>query len=212
MYMDILDLSKNAWDNIGEKAVPPKFKSNKYLGLFNQFCNKLPKNAVVLDLGCGPGLPITKELVDRGFMVTGVDISDTMIELAKKNVPRAEYLRISMTDINFNNEFDGVVSAYSMLCLDPDRFKRTSVKISNALKRGGFFILSLNEPPPGGHDEAENYTEIMGQKAYSRPYTENEVMAIFSKLNMEAIKVERETVSSKAYGDEYALMILMQKL
>lgn len=210
--MDILDLNKKAWDNIGEKSFSSDMKQNKYLDLFNQFCSRLPKNAAVLDLGCGPGIPITKELVNRGFRVTGVDISDTMIELARKNVPNAKYLRVSMTDIEFNNEFDGVISGHAMLCLDPDDFKRTAAKVTKSLKRGGFFILSLNEPPPEGHNEAENYTEIMGQRIYSRPYTENEIRAVFSELNMKIIKVERETVSSEEYGYEYTLLVLMQKL
>ena len=209
--MDVLKLNKKAWDKIGEKTASPYIKHKKYLEVFNLFCNKLPKNASVLDFGCGPGIPFTKELVKRGFKVTAIDISDTMIKEAKKNVPEADYVRVSMTDIDFENEFDGIFSGYTMLCLDPENFKIAAKKAVKSLKRGGFFFLALNEPAPEGHDESENYTEIMGQKMYSRPYTEDEVRKVFAELNMKIIKVARENVSSKAYGDEYTLLVLMQK-
>lgn len=208
--MDILDLNKKAWDNIGGKATSPYIEHEKYLQLFNLFCQKLPKNASVLDLGCGPGLPVTKELVNRGFNVTAVDISDTMIDLAKKNVSNAKYVRISMTEIDFNEEFDGVISSYAMLCLDPENFRKTAEKISRSLKKVGFFFLALNEPSPD-HKEDENYTQIMGQDMYSRPYTEEEIKDIFTEYNMKTIKVEREIVVSDEYGTEFSLLVLMQK-
>ena len=37
-------------------------------------------------------------------LVTAIDISDTMIAEAKKNVPEANYVRVSMTDIYFENK------------------------------------------------------------------------------------------------------------
>jgi len=209
--MDVLKLNKKAWDVIGKKTASPYIRHKKYMGVFNLFCRKLPKNASVLDLGCGPGLPFTKELVKRGFKVTAIDISESMIKAAKKNVPEAKYARVSMTEIDFKDEFDGIFSGYTMLCLDPKNFKIAAKKAVESLKKGGFFFLALNEPGPGGHDESENYTEIMGKKMYSRPYTEEEVRDVFSKLNMRIIKVARETVSSEEYGDEHTLLVLMQK-
>lgn len=209
--MNILKLNKKAWDKIGKKVASPYIKHKKYLKVFNLFCNKLPKLASVLDLGCGSGLPFTKELVKIGFKVTGIDISDTMIKVAKKNVPEAKYFRVSMTNINFKEKFDGIFSGYTMLCLNPANFRKAAKKAVKALKQGGFFFLALNEPPFGIHNEAENYTIIMGQKMYSRPYTEEEIRKVFSKLKMNIIKVERETVSSKAYGNEHTLLVLMQK-
>ncbi len=208
--MSILNLNRKAWGEIGGKLASPYIKQKKYKEMFGLFCSKLPKNAEVLDLGCGSGLPFTRELIKRGFKVTGIDISDTMIKEARKNVPEARYIRVFMTDIDFDEEFDGIFSGYTMLCLDPKNFKIAAKRAVKSLKRGGFFFLALNEPPPR-HREDENYTEIMGQKMYSRPYTEKESREVFSKLGMEIIKVEKETVSSKAYGTEHTIIAIMQK-
>lgn len=209
--MNILELNKKAWDKIGEKTASPYINHKIYLEVFNLFCNKLPKNASVLDFGCGPGIPFTKKLIQNNFKVTAIDISNTMIEIAKKNIPEAKYIRVSMTNINFENEFDGIFSGYSMLCLDPNNFEIAAEKAIKSLKKNGFFFLALNEPGPNGHDEAENYTEIINQKMYSRPYTEEEIKKVFSKFNMKIIEIARETVYSKEYGDEHTLLVLMQK-
>jgi len=209
--MNILKLNKKAWDKIGNRTASPYIKHKKYSELFNLFCNRLPKKASVLDFGCGPGIPFTQRLVKEGFNVTAIDISDTMIRVAKKNVPKARYIRVSMTDIKFKEEFDGIFSGYSMLCLDPKNFQMAAKKAVRSLKPGGFFLLALNEPPPEGHDEAENITEVIGQRMYSRPYTEEEIRTIFSGFGMKIIKVGREIVRSKSYGTEHTLLVLMQK-
>ena len=208
--MGILQLNKSAWNKIGARIASSKIKNKKYLKMFGLFCKKLPKKGTVLDLGCGPGIPITKELVKRGFSVTGIDLSDKMIWLARKNVPNAKYCCISMTSIKFSNEFDGIISSYSMLCLNPEDFKKTAAKVSKALKKGGYFLLVLNESPEK-HKENESYVRIMGQKMYSRPYTEKEIKMIFKKYNLKIVKVDRETIFSKNYGKEYSLLILMKK-
>jgi SAM-dependent methyltransferase len=208
--MGILQLNKGAWNKIGAKIASPVIKNKGYLKMFNLFCKKLPKNGIVLDLGCGPGIPITKELIKRRFLVTGIDLSDKMIKLARKNAPNAKYQCISMTSIKFNDKFDGIISSYSMLCLNPKDFKRTASKISTALKKGGYFLLVLNERIKK-HKEKESYVKIMNQKMYSRPYTEKEIRRIFKNYNMKTIKVDREIIFSKNYGKEHSLLMLLKK-
>lgn len=44
----------------------------------------------IVDLGCGSGI-WTRQLVDAGFEVVGVDISAAMIEIARQRVPEAEF-------------------------------------------------------------------------------------------------------------------------
>lgn len=211
LVMDIIELNKKAWDTIGPRAGPTEIIHEKYRKMFELFCSKIPKNAKVLDLGCGTGLPAAKELVRRGFKVTGVDLSDTMVKLATNNVPEAEFIRCSMTEINFVDEFEGIMSNYSMLCLDIENFRKTAGKIADALKKNGWFLLRLNELISEDWDEKENYTIIMDQKMYSRPYSENEIREIFGSFGLVIVKIEREILESEEYGKEHSLLVLMQK-
>jgi SAM-dependent methyltransferase len=182
----------------------------KYTEVFNEFCKKIPKNGTILDLGCGPGIPVTKELVNRGFKVTAIDFSDVMIKLAKKNVPQCDFRKISMTKIDYENRFDGIISSYTMLCLDPENFDKTSQNVSKALKKGGMFFIALNEPKEV-YTEKDYYTKIDGQPIYSRPYSEKEITDIFSKYAMDVIQVKRETFNSEMYGTEHCLIMLLRK-
>jgi|TARA_B100002003_G_C14105113_1_gene531549 trans-aconitate methyltransferase len=207
--MDILKLNKKAWNAIGSKAASKTIKDKKYKAAFTLFCKKLPKHAQVLDLGCGPGLPFTQALVKHNFEVLGIDFSKEMIAAAKKNVPEATFKMLSMTDIDYKQEFDGIFSGYSMLCLDPKQFKRTATRITKALKPNGFLFLSLNEPGPDGHHPRESYIEILRQKLYSRPYTEKEIQKAFPKMKIKYI--DRHLITTKEYGDEHTLIAILQK-
>ena len=206
--MDALSLNRKAWNAIGSKIASPYLKHAKYAEIFTLFCDRLPKHARVLDVGCGPGIPIGKALVGKDFKVTGVDLSETMVSLAKNNVPEAGFLCMSMTDLDEKEVYDGIIAAYSMLCLEPEQFKQTAQRMVTALKPGGLLLVTLNEPS-GAHKEEESYACIMGQRMYSRPYTETEVKAAFEDLTL--VKVERELALSKEYGEEHGLYVLMKK-
>ena len=90
----------------GYTKIAKKYHSKRGLyqnkGLLMKFKKYLQKNSTVLDLGCGAGVPISKFLVDNGYKVTGIDFADGMIKLAKKNVPKAKFIKMDMTNLNFN--------------------------------------------------------------------------------------------------------------
>ena len=76
---------------------------------------KLPEGAAVLELGCGAGLPTTRQLAER-FTVTGVDISARQVALARHNVPTAAFLHTDMTQMALAPmSFDAVVAFYSLM-------------------------------------------------------------------------------------------------
>ncbi len=162
--------------------------------MFELFCDCLKKKAKVLDLGCGNGVHVTEQLVKQGFDVTAIDISEKMIHLAKKNVPGAKFIQISMEDIEFKNKFDGIVSSFSIHLLNERDFKITAGKIANALKCGGFFLLFLDE---------NNHKNI----TYSKTYLKK----IFANQGMEFLRIEKETFSTKENQKHSILLCLLQK-
>ena len=72
------------------------------------------KAGKVLDLGCGTG-QATLLFAERGFSVTGLDVSDNMIEVAKKKCsqyPNVNFLVGAFDEINLQEkEFNLVISA-----------------------------------------------------------------------------------------------------
>ena len=65
--------------------------------------------------------------------MVGVDLSEEMVKVASMNVPEASFHTVSMNEIEFSDEFDGVMSSFSMLLLSPDLFRETAERIHAAL-------------------------------------------------------------------------------
>jgi SAM-dependent methyltransferase len=64
----------------------------KYRAWLSELHERIPAGAAVLDLGCGSGLPVARDLVAAGHRVTGVDLSDVQIRRARELVPQAEFV------------------------------------------------------------------------------------------------------------------------
>lgn len=207
---DVLDLNRRAWDKIAERY--DDRTETPVSDVFTAFTGMLPLKAKVLDLGCGTGLPYARHLVKKGFDVVGIDLSEDMVKVASRNVPEASFVRLSMNEITYMDEFDGVLSSFSMLLLPPTLFRETASRIHSALLEGGCFYLSLNEPASvSGDPDSEAYVNVMGQDMYSRAYTVEEVEAVFQPLGFTPVKFSRATHVSEEFGEEHVIEFIYQK-
>lgn len=95
----------------------------------------------VLDLGCGDG-PLTKQIVDRGATVVGVDASPEMIEVAKASGLDARVM--DARKLTFESEFDAVFTNATLHWVKPPQ--PVIAGVWTALKPGGIFAGEF-----GGH-------------------------------------------------------------
>jgi cyclopropane fatty-acyl-phospholipid synthase-like methyltransferase len=114
----------------------------------------IPVGSRVLELGCGAGVPLTVALAE-GRDVTGVDISRTQIEMARRNVPSATFLNADMTAVSFPPEsFDAVVAFYSLTHVPRDDVAPLLGRIRGWLRPGGVVVLTMGaDDDPGGIEE-----------------------------------------------------------
>ncbi|MDQ3864912.1 MAG: class I SAM-dependent methyltransferase [Actinomycetota bacterium] len=114
----------------------------------------LPTGAVMLDLGCGAGVPVTRWLADRGFAVTGVDVSARQLELARTNVPDGTFLKADMTELAFAPEsFDAVVAFHSIIHVPRAEHPALLADIHRWLKPEGLFLATMTVTDYEGRDE-----------------------------------------------------------
>ena len=114
----------------------------------------LPSEASVLDLGCGAGVPVTRWLADRGFAVTGVDVSARQLELARTNVPEVTFLKADMSEVDFGPEtFDSVVAFHSIIHVPRTGHPALLEGIHRWLKPGGVFLATMTVTDYEGKDE-----------------------------------------------------------
>ena len=106
----------------------------------------------VLCIGCGTGeeCHYLKSLGAR--RVVGIDISEGLIEYAKKSYPELEFKIMDMEHLDFTTEsFDFVYSSLVMHYIDS--WKSVLGAISKVLKRGGRFLFSTHHPAKWGAEK-----------------------------------------------------------
>jgi ubiquinone/menaquinone biosynthesis C-methylase UbiE len=141
--MDYKKTVRGGYDAIANRYLAERTRDSEDVRLLDDFMERLPANAHVLDAGCGAGIPISQILSER-FRITGVDFSEAQIELAKKNVPGAEFLREDMTRLDFpENTFDGITSYYAIIHIPRDEHQALLANFYRMLKPGGFALLCL---------------------------------------------------------------------
>ena len=75
-----------------------------------RFLSLLPQSATILDLGCGGGSPVALHMASRGFHVTGVDSSPTLITLCRSRMPDQEWIIADMRSLSLGRQFGGILA------------------------------------------------------------------------------------------------------
>jgi SAM-dependent methyltransferase len=108
----------------------------------------LTGGARVLDLCCGPGRHSVL-LAQRGYRVTGLDLSQAYLDLARRAAvdqqTAIETVLADMREIPFDNHFDAVINMYSSFGYLESEAEDLKVleSISRSLKRGGRLLLDM---------------------------------------------------------------------
>jgi len=103
---------------------------------------RLAPGSSVLDLGCGSGDPADVEIA-REHKVTGVDISQAQIDLARGNVPTGNFIHGDAASVEFPAcSFDAVVSFYTLEHIPREEHETILRRIHGWLRPGGYFLLS----------------------------------------------------------------------
>lgn len=126
----------------------------KYRPWTGELCRRLPAGGRVLDLGCGSGVPVARDLTAAGCRVTGVDISDVQIRRARELVPQAEFIRADATTVDFGAEsFDAVVSFYALIHIPLAEQLPLLERAAAWLRPGGWFLGTTGHRAWTGLDE-----------------------------------------------------------
>jgi ubiquinone/menaquinone biosynthesis C-methylase UbiE len=103
------DLVRRGYDALSLRYDEAYDSDTKYQSWISSLKARLEKGSRVLDLGCGSGTPLLRDLVAAGLRVTGVDISEVQIRRAQKLVPQADLIWADATSVDFPDEsFDAV--------------------------------------------------------------------------------------------------------
>jgi demethylmenaquinone methyltransferase/2-methoxy-6-polyprenyl-1,4-benzoquinol methylase len=96
--------------------------------------SEVTRDSVVLDIACGTGV-LFGDYLDRGALVTGIDISGEMLKIAKKKFPQVRLICGDAETYNFEKEYD-VVMIYNAFPHFPNP-ENLIENLSKSLKKGG---------------------------------------------------------------------------
>jgi len=105
----------------------------------------------VLDLGCGTGVPVARDLAAAGFAVTGVDVSEEQVRRARAAVPHAAFVVGDMRTVELpEGSFDGAVSLYALEHVPREQHRSVLERIGRALRPGGLLLLASEDADQPG--------------------------------------------------------------
>lgn len=185
------------YDRIAEDwhASRRAFTAQKYVDVI---LDRLEPGASVLDLGCGTGEPVARYLAGRGLRVVCVDESAAMLEIARRVVPEAEFVRADMCalepDERFNERFAAVVVWDSLFHVERARHLSVFRTLSRLLSPGGLLLLSA-----GGTAHAGFTSEMHGQAFFYSAHDPAETLRLLASAGFEIELCEEDDPSSKGH-------------
>jgi len=101
------------------------------------------KGKKLLDVGSGDGRD-AKFFSNHGFDVTGVDLSDALIALAKENAPKAHFVKMDMRALDFPpDSFDAVWMVTSLLHVPKKDVPKTLATTCKVMKKGALLYICV---------------------------------------------------------------------
>jgi SAM-dependent methyltransferase len=138
-----------------------------------KWARTLPGGSSVIDIGCGPGFPITAVLVDEGLHVFGVDAAPSFVAAFHRNLPGTPIICEAVQESRFfDRTFDAVLSWGLMFLLKSEDQHRLIQRFAEILVPGGRLLFTSTAKPVVWNDAmtglesvslgAEQYGKLLG--------------------------------------------------
>jgi SAM-dependent methyltransferase len=198
-YVAHLGADAQLWLRTKPFSAPPGRELRECLRTFAHLVEQLDLGirAQVLDVGCGPGW-LSEFLARCGYWVTGVDVSEDMVEIAQQRLASvgepigegfevaAEFHTVPALELPWRERFDAAILYDAMHHLD-DELETLRV-IRRALVPGGrIFIHEGVRPEPGSPGEQILVSEMEEYGTLEAPFDPEYLEAVVRKAGFEKV-------------------------
>lgn len=166
--------------------------------------------SLIVDLGCGSGAA-SRSFIEAGFKVHGIDISEPMINLARKSVPEADFEVGSIFDVDLPDALGvvaiGEIFNYATANRPPRSLGDMFDKVTAALEPGGLFIFDVAGP---GRSRVTAQSQVHDTDEWTMWFHSEEDLEK-AQLTRKITTFTRESDNSYARSDELHMLRLWQE-
>jgi SAM-dependent methyltransferase len=143
--MDPTETGKK-YDKIAQWWHDYHFDSDYGLAQIKRAISYCKGGGAALDVGCGSGGRIIKELISAGFNnITGIDVSERMIELAKTKHPDVDFQVQDICNWQTDQTYDFIVAWDSIFHVPLQMQAPVVTKLCNMLNQQGILIYTFGD-------------------------------------------------------------------
>jgi SAM-dependent methyltransferase len=199
-YVDALPEGHRLWLRTKPFSAPPSEELAPALHTFAHVVERLRLGlrAQVLDVGCGPGW-LSEFLARCGYWVTGIDVSEDMVEIARERIaaiespisesvePLAEFHAMPVRELPWVERFDAAILYDTMHHFDEEL--ETLRAIQRSLVPGGqIYIREGARPEPGSEAERNLIAEMERHGTLESPFDPAYLVTIVREAGFERVK------------------------
>jgi len=108
-----------------------------------RWARSLPPGSNVIDVGCGPGLPLTVLLVEEGLQVYGVDAAPSFVAAFQQNLPGVPVACASALEFDFfGRSFDAILAVGLIFLMTADKQVQLLQKLAATLTPNGRLLFT----------------------------------------------------------------------
>lgn len=145
---------------------------NRAIGVaeVRRWAKTLPTGSSVIDVGCGPGFPLTAVLVEEGLRVYGLDAAPSFVAAFKRNLPGIPVTCASALQADcFGRTFDAVLAVGLVFLMAADDQARLLRKFAEILAPNGRLLFTAPLPPCTWIDQMTGIRSVsLGAEEYRR--------------------------------------------
>jgi len=147
----------NGYEAVAEEFLARRGSSIRSTGIgvkeVRKWARTLPRGSSVIDLGCGPGFPITAVPVHEGLHVFGVDAAPSFVSAFQRNLPGTPIVCEAVQESKlFDRTFDAVLAWGLMFLLQAEDQRRLIQRFTEILVPGGRLLFTSTAKPAAWND------------------------------------------------------------
>ena len=150
--------------------------------------------------------------MQRGLRLIGIDQSQKMLEIARREVPEGEFIHADMRDVEFKDRFAAAIAWDSVFHVERKHHPTIFRKLANSLEFGGRLLLSVGgsgvdakaNDLASDDSGVEGFTSVMFGHTFF--YSGYEPRVARSLLEAEGFQIERWEVDDPSSRGHIAVI------